>query len=75
LKVYDQTIRVLKDAVVRATLGNDERLSALRQLDAQARTIEGHVDGASFDEFIADEKASASDYGGRTICGGASHSE
>lgn len=67
LKVYDQTIRVLKDAVSRAKLGNDERLAAIRQLDEQARALEGQVTGPSFDEFIADEKARTADYGGRTV--------
>lgn len=67
LKVYDQTIRVLKDAVGRAKLGNDERLAAIRQLDAQARALEGHVSGPTFDAFIAEEKQRAPEYGGRTV--------
>jgi hypothetical protein len=67
LKVYDQTIRVLKDAVGRAKLGNDERLAAIRQLDAQARALEGHVAGPSFEEFIAEEQGRAPEYGGRTV--------
>jgi hypothetical protein len=40
LDVYDRTIAVLRDAVARAKLGNDERLGALRRLDDQARAIE-----------------------------------
>lgn len=67
LKVYDQTIRVLKDAVSRAKLGNDERLAAIRQLDAQARALEGHVAGPSFEAFVADERARSDVYGGRTV--------
>lgn len=67
LKVYDQTIRVLKDAVSRAKLGNDERLAAIRQLDAQARALEGRVNGPTFDAFISDERAHAGEYGGRTV--------
>jgi hypothetical protein len=70
LKVYDQTIRVLKDAVGRAQLGNDERLAAIRRLDAQARALEGHVAGPTFDEFIADERSRAVEYGGRTVFDG-----
>lgn len=72
LKVYDQTIRVLKDAVGRAKLGNDERLAALRQLDAQARALEGQVIGPSFAEFISEERANAAEYGGRTVFDGQS---
>jgi hypothetical protein len=67
LKVYDQTIRVLKDAVGRAKLGNDERLAAIRQLDAQARALEGRVSGPSFERFISEEHANAAEYGGRTV--------
>jgi hypothetical protein len=70
LKVYDQTIRVLKDAVGRAKLGNDERLAAIRQLDAQARALEGRVVGPSFDEFISEERSNAAEYGGRTVFDG-----
>jgi hypothetical protein len=40
LEVYDETIRVLKDAVGRAKLGEGERLAAIRRLDDQARMID-----------------------------------
>jgi hypothetical protein len=40
LNVYDQTLRVLRDAVSRAKLGQDERLAALRRLDARSRALE-----------------------------------
>jgi hypothetical protein len=49
LRVYDQTLRVLKDAVTRAKLGNDERLAALRRLDEQARALGDVVDGGAVD--------------------------
>ena len=67
LKVYDETIRVLKNAVTNARLGNDERLAAIRRLDAQARALEGTVAGPSFERFVADERARAGEYGGRTV--------
>jgi uncharacterized protein len=67
LRVYDETIRVLKQAVERAKLGNDERLAAMRRLDSQARALEGHVTGPTFDAFIADERTHAREYGGRTV--------
>ncbi|MGH6884383.1 MAG: DUF763 domain-containing protein, partial [Hypericibacter sp.] len=35
LKVYDQTIAILKSAVEKAKLGNDERLDAIHRLDEQ----------------------------------------
>src|SRR5215218_7233420 len=40
LKVYDETIGVLKFAVQAAKLGREEKLTALRRLDDQARRLE-----------------------------------
>jgi hypothetical protein len=40
IRVYDETIRVLKSAVSNARLGRDEELGALKRLDAQARLLE-----------------------------------
>jgi uncharacterized protein len=69
LKVYDETIRVLKTAVERAKLGNDERLAAIQRLDQHARAIEGFAAGPSFNEFVTDERSRSADYGGRTVFG------
>src|SRR5205085_12091005 len=41
LRVYDQTIAMLKRAVERARLGQSETLAALRRLDDQARLVDG----------------------------------
>src|SRR3954451_1513682 len=57
LKVYDETLRILKNAVQRAKLGRDEELGALQRLDDQARKLEGLVSGPSVDAFIANERA------------------
>ena len=67
LKVYDETIRVLKYAVVKGRLGASEEAAALRRLDAQARAVEGKVSGPSFYGFIADERRRSKEYGGRTV--------
>lgn len=69
LAVYDETLRVLTHAVERAKLGNDERLAAIRRLDAQARLLEGRIGGPTFAAFVADERTHAGDYGGRTVFG------
>ena len=69
LKVYDETIRVLKSAVARAKLGRDDMLCALKQLDAQARALEGQVSGPGFDAFLAAERAQSASYGGRSVAG------
>src|SRR5262249_13917938 len=45
LPVYDEAIRVLRAAVARARLGQDDRLAAIRRLDAQARALERAASG------------------------------
>ncbi len=67
LKVYDETIRVLKHAVDQAKLGNDEKLAAIEQLDKQARALERVASGPSFDALIQQERDRAAEYGGRTV--------
>jgi hypothetical protein len=67
LKVYDETIAVLKRAVEQAKLGNDDKLAAIERLDRQARMLEQAARGPTFDELIARERKLAPDYGGRTV--------
>jgi uncharacterized protein len=67
IKVFDQTIRLLKAAVSRAKLGATESLAAIKRLDTQARALESRAGGPSFEEFIAAERAKAPTLGGRTV--------
>jgi len=69
IKVYDETIRVLKSAVQQAKLGADERMNALKRLDDQARRLEASARGPSFDAFAANERTQSAAYGGRSIFG------
>ncbi|HET7680844.1 MAG TPA: DUF763 domain-containing protein [Xanthobacteraceae bacterium] len=69
LKVYDETIRVLKSAVQKAKLGREEELGALKRLDEQARLLERAATGPSVQKVIADEMAASPDYGGRSVFG------
>ena len=69
LKVYDETIRVLKSAVQNAKLGRDEELGALKRLDDQSRTLERFADGPSVQEVIAQERERSHLYGGRSVFG------
>jgi hypothetical protein len=69
LKVYDETIRVLKSAVRKAKLGREEELAALKRLDEQARSLEGRAAGASFDQVIGQERQRSPEYGGRSVFG------
>lgn len=69
LKVYDETIRVLKSAVQSAKLGREEELGALKRLDDQARSLEQHTSSPSVDELIASELKDSHTYDGRSIFG------
>ena len=69
IKVYDETIRVLKSAVQNAKLGRDEELGALRRLDNQARELERTADGPSLEAFIAREREVSPSVGGRSVFG------
>lgn len=68
-KVYDETIRVMKTALGRAKLGNEERLDAIRRLDADTRRLERLVSGPSLPAYLADERSRSPDYGGRSVFG------
>lgn len=67
IKVYDQTIRLLKAALSRAKLGSTESLAAIKRLDTQARSLESRARGQGFGAFIASERAKAPSMGGRTV--------
>jgi hypothetical protein len=69
LRVYDETIRVLKSAVQQARLGRDEELGAIKRLDDQARRLEAHAVGPGVDELMAEERRASPDYGGRSVFG------
>lgn len=67
LRVYDETIRVLRGAVDRAKLGHDDKLVAIRRLDEQAHALERTGKALDFDAFIAHESQQSPDRGGRTV--------
>jgi hypothetical protein len=70
LKVYDETIRVLKSAVQGAKLGRDEQLGALKRLDDQARRLEQVASaGPTVDAFIAGERRASPALDGRSVFG------
>jgi uncharacterized protein len=68
-KVYDETIRVLKSAVTKAKLGQDEQLSALQRLDREARRLERVVDGPPLQKMVGEEFKMSHAYGGRSVFG------
>lgn len=69
LKVYDETIGVLKSAVQKAKLGREEEVGALRRLDDQSRRVERYVTGPSLKEVIAGEFDQSHLLGGRSVFG------
>jgi len=69
LKVYDETITVLKSAVGKARLGRAEELQALRRLDGEARRLERYVTGPSLKEIVAGEFDQSHLLGGRSVFG------
>jgi hypothetical protein len=69
LKVYDQTIAVLKSAVQKAKMGQEEELAALRRLDAQARLVERKATGPAIEAVFDEERGLSHAYGGRSVFG------
>src|SRR3978361_820332 len=69
IKVYDETIRVLKSVVQQAKLGRDEEMQALKRLDDQARQLERTATGPSFDAFVASERNRSPSLDGRSVFG------
>ena len=69
LRVYDETIRVLKAAVQNARLGRQEELGALKRLDEQAMQLEVWAKGPSFEAVLAGERQASPGYGGRSVFG------
>jgi hypothetical protein len=69
IKVYDETIRVLKSAVQKAKLGRDEEIQAIKRLDDQARRLEGTANGPSLQAHIAAERGQSASLGGRSVFG------
>jgi uncharacterized protein len=69
IRVYDQTIQVLKSAVEKAKLGRDEQLAALKRLDDQSRRLERSASGPSVETLISEERRDSHAYGGRSVFG------
>ncbi len=69
LRVYDETLRVLRSAVDRARLGQEDRVAAIRRLDLEARRLEATAKGPGFEEFVEGERAASATYGGRSVFG------
>ena len=70
VKVYDETISVLQNAVNKAKIGNSEKHDAIRKLSEIARNAEdSFIPNADFDKVIAKERDDSWRYGGRSVFG------
>jgi hypothetical protein len=69
LRVYDETVRVLKSAVRNAKLGRQEELGALKRLDEQTRLLEQKASGPPVEELISNERDRSHAYEGRSVFG------
>lgn len=69
IKAYDETICVLRSAVEKARLGQDEALHALQRLDQESRRLERAAKGPTVDALIAHERVQSHRYGGRSVFG------
>lgn len=67
--VYDETLRVLKQAVGKARLGQTEELAALKRLDDASRRLERDVEGPPLADLFARERRQSAGYGGRSVFG------
>ncbi|ASY65546.1 hypothetical protein SJ05684_b45640 (plasmid) [Sinorhizobium sojae CCBAU 05684] len=69
LKVYDETINVMKSAITKGRLGGDEELAALKRLDDQSRRLERYATGPDLKEIVAGEFRDSPRFGGRSVFG------
>jgi hypothetical protein len=68
LRVYDESISVLRRSLDAAKLGHTDKLHGMRGLDAFTRMVEQRLEPhADVEAVIADERAHSRAYGGRTV--------
>jgi uncharacterized protein len=70
LKVYDETIHVLKTSIEKAKIDNSDKLKAIRQLSELSFRLEQNFQPKAFlDDVIAQERHRSHEYGGMTVFG------
>jgi hypothetical protein len=70
LKVYDESIQVLKSAVGKARIGSGEKQNAIQKLSAMAWKVEEHFEAKPFfDQLLTKEKNESHLHGGTTVLG------
>ncbi|HMJ46075.1 MAG TPA: DUF763 domain-containing protein, partial [Ferruginibacter sp.] len=72
LKVYDETIATLQNAVERSKIGDKEKSVAIKKLHDISRRVEkDFIPNSNFEQVIQKEKDDSWKYGGRTVFGDA----
>jgi hypothetical protein len=72
LKVYDETISVLKHSIDKAKIDGSEKLQAMRKLsEITARVEKNFTPNDFFDDVVAKERATSYLHGGKTVFGDA----
>ena len=71
LKVYDQSIHILKTSIERAKIDRSEKQGALKGLHTTALRLEKGFEPTpgNFDKVIQQERKNAYKYGGMTVTG------
>jgi uncharacterized protein len=70
IKVYDETIGTLQNAVYKAKIGQSEKAEAIKRLTNIAQAAEkDFIPNANFDKVIEEERNNSWKYGGRTVFG------
>lgn len=72
IKVYDETISILQQAVHKAKIGNSDKADAIKKLHAMAVKAEkDFIPNSNFDALIEKEREDSWKYGGKTVFGNA----
>ncbi|WP_143310940.1 DUF763 domain-containing protein [Chitinophaga vietnamensis] len=70
VRVYDETISTLKNALYKAKIGESDKKEAIKKLSALSQQIEKDFEpNANFNKVIAQERQQSWKYGGRTVFG------
>ena len=70
LKVYDETIHVLKTSIEKAKIDSSDKLKAIKQLSVISKRIEKNFEPKPFfEEVLQKEKDDSWKYGGMTVFG------
>jgi hypothetical protein len=71
VKVYDETINILKGSVEKAKIGDSDKFQAIKSLTAIAQNLEKgfEPEPAAFSKVIEQERRNSYKHGGRTVFG------